>query len=174
MIYIRSFRFKSVLSTFIFDHFTTLGPELLISGTAQNVMVTSQNLTIVTKLELNYMTTLEIKQCDSFEWCWKWAHGCYNKKLFFLSLEPSDLQEICGIILGRLFLLTVSIKTNFFNGVEHLQTILVNSKELHYDSTLHAKRSYKQCLMHNDLLYVTFEITSCHHFHFVHGLSMLL
>lgn len=60
--------------------------------------------------------------------------GITAKDLLLLSIEPTHLQEICGRITGRHFLLTLSIKTDYFNGVERLQPILINSEEIQYDS----------------------------------------
>jgi len=60
--------------------------------------------------------------------------GITEKNLFLLSIEPTDLQEICGRISGRRSLLTLSIKVDYFNGVQRLQPILINSEEIQYAS----------------------------------------
>ena len=60
--------------------------------------------------------------------------GITAKDLFLLSIEPSDMQEICGRISGQRFKLTLSIKSDYFNGVQRLQPILVNSEEIQYAS----------------------------------------
>eukprot|EP00253_Pinus_taeda_P010656 PITA_10656 len=60
--------------------------------------------------------------------------GITAKDLFLLSIEPTNLQEICGRISGHRFLLTLSIKADYFNGVQRLQPILINSEEIQYAS----------------------------------------
>lgn len=60
--------------------------------------------------------------------------GIMAKDLFLLSIEPTNLQEICGQIAGHRFQLTLSIKKDYFNGVQRLQPILINSEEIQYGS----------------------------------------
>lgn len=60
--------------------------------------------------------------------------GIMAKDLFLLSIKPTDLQEICGQISGHRFLLTLSIKADYFNDVQRLQQILINSEEIQYAS----------------------------------------
>lgn len=60
--------------------------------------------------------------------------GITAKDLFLLSIEPTDLQEICGWISWHRFQLTLSIKTDYFNGVQCLQPRLINSEEIQYAS----------------------------------------
>ena len=60
--------------------------------------------------------------------------GIAAKDLFLLSIEPVDLQKICSHISGRHFLLPLSIKKEYYNGVEHLQPILISSEEIQYDA----------------------------------------
>lgn len=60
--------------------------------------------------------------------------GITAKDLFLLSIEPADLHKICSRISGRRFLLSLSVKTEYYNGVEHLQPILISSEEIQYDA----------------------------------------
>jgi len=60
--------------------------------------------------------------------------GIMAKDMFLLSIEPTDVQEICGWISGHRFQLTLSIKIDYFNGVQRLQPILINSEEIQYAS----------------------------------------
>ena len=54
--------------------------------------------------------------------------GITTKDLFLLSIEPTELHKICSQISGRHFLFSLSVKIEYYNGVEHLQPILISSE----------------------------------------------
>lgn len=58
--------------------------------------------------------------------------GVQEKYFFIISSDPNAIHELRVRVLCHPFLFTLCVKTNIFNGVDHLNFFLINSKEITY------------------------------------------